>query len=115
MIHEISCHHQQKDNVGYQICNHIREKRETRRRQLIDERIDVGEIRIAHGLIVNRHYHFHNLELKPLRHFRHHAVFEPAVPVVQGNVENRHEEKVTEKRKRLLRLLFLQVLDDIRR
>lgn len=115
VIEKVSCDDDEEDNVGDQVGNDVGEKRETRHGQLIDQRVNVGEIGIAHGLVVDFHNHLDNLKLQPLGQLGHHAIFEPAVAVVHGNVQDGNEDKVAEKDEGVLRLFLFQMLDNVGR
>jgi hypothetical protein len=54
-----------------------------------------------------------NLKLQPLRQLGHHAIFEPSVAVIHGNVQDRYEDKVAEKYKGSLRLFLFEMLDNV--
>ena len=113
VIDKVGRDHEQKDNVGNQVGNDVGENVETGRGELVDQGVDIREIGIAHGLIVDLHNHLDDLELQPLRHFGHHAILEPAVAVVQGSVQNHHQDEIPEKGQGHFRFILLQVLDNI--
>jgi hypothetical protein len=115
VVQKVTGNHQQKDHVGNHIRDDIGEKRKTRRGQLIDQRINVCKISIAHGVIVDFQNHLDNVKLQPLRELGHHAVLKPSIAEGNGHVEDQDQHKITEKHQGRLRLFLLHVLNDIGR
>jgi len=113
MVQEVSGHDEEEDYVRDQVGDNVGKEAETGRGELIDESINVGEIGVAHGVIVDGHDHLDDLKLQPLHQFGHHAVLEPAISVHHGDVDDGNNDEIAEEDKGRFSLFLFDVLDDV--